>query len=63
VSTAEHEEMRVVSYIQSTTQVMLNLGTAANVKGNEVLRYVSACFSVYCEYLMNTTVRIRNAAF
>ena len=63
VSTAEHEEMRVVSYIQSTTQVMLNLGTAANVKGNEVLRYISACFSVYCEYLMNTTVRIRNAAF
>jgi hypothetical protein len=42
---------------------MLNLATAQGVRGNDVLRYVSACFTVYCEYLLNTTVRIRNAAF
>ena len=62
-SGGENEEMRVIAYIQSTTQVMLNLATAQGVKGSEVLRYVAACFSVYSEYLLNTTLRIRNAAF
>jgi len=58
----EQEEMRVIAYIQSTTQVLLNLATSG-IKGNEVLKYVSACFSVFCEYLINTTERIRRAAF
>ena len=60
---SEGEEMRVIAYLQSTTQVMLNFATAQGVRGNDVLKYVSACFSVYCEYLLNTTARIRNAAF
>jgi hypothetical protein len=60
---SEVEEMRVIAYIQSTTQVMLNFATSQGVNGNDVLKYVSACFSVYCEYLLNTTARIRNAAF
>jgi len=60
---SEVEEMRVIAYIQSTTQVMLNFATSSGVNGNDVLKYVSACFSVYCEYLLNTTARIRNAAF
>lgn len=42
---------------------MMNLATSQGVRGNEVLRYVSACFSVFTEYLLNTTVRVRNAAF
>lgn len=54
--------MRVVAYIQSTTQVMMNLATSG-LKGSEVLKYVSACFSVFCEYFMNTTRRISNATF
>ena len=55
--------MRVIAYIQSTTQVMMNYSTSGNVGGSNVLKYVSACFSIYCEYLVNTTTRIRNAAF
>lgn len=27
------------------------------------MKYVSACFTVYSEYLLNTTLRVRNAAF
>jgi hypothetical protein len=59
----EHEEMRVIAYIQSTTQVILNLATAQGVRGSDVLRYISTCFSVFCEYFQNTTARIRNAAY
>lgn len=46
----EHEEMRVIAYIQSTTQVLLNHATAQGVRGGDVLRYISTCFSVFCEY-------------
>ena len=60
---SEAEEMRVIAYIQSTSQVILNYSTSQAVDGQEVLKYVSACFSVFCEYLLNTTARIRNAAF
>jgi hypothetical protein len=60
---SESEEMRVIAYIQSTSQVILNFATSQGVNGNDVLKYVSACFSVFCEYLLNTTARIRNAAF
>ena len=59
----EQEQMRVIAYIQSTTQVMMNFSSSVNVGGNNVLKYVSACFSIYCEYLVNTTTRIKNAAF
>lgn len=41
----------------------MNLATSQGVKGSEVLRYISACFSVFSEYLLNTTLRVRNAAF
>jgi hypothetical protein len=63
MTASEHEEMRVIAYIQSTTQVMLNFATAQGVTGAEILRHVSICFSVFCEYFQNTTLRIRNAAF
>jgi len=62
-SGGEAEEMRVIAYIQCTTQVMMNMATAQGIKGSEALRYVSACFSVFSEYLLNTTLRVRNAAF
>lgn len=55
--------MRVISYLQATTQVMMNYATSGGVKGNDVLKYVSICFSIFCEYLVNTTLRIKNAAF
>ncbi len=42
---------------------MLNLASSSDVRGNIVLRYISACFSVFSEYLLNTTLRVRNAAF
>ena len=62
-SGGEAEEMRVISYIQCTSQVMLNFSTSQGVSHDVVLRYVGACFTVYSEYLLNTTVRVRNAAF
>lgn len=63
MTASEHDEMRVIAYIQSTTQVMLNFATAIGVRRSEILRYISTCFSVFCEYFQNTTLRIRNAAF
>ena len=41
---------------------MLNLGSAG-VKDKDILRYVSACLSIYCEYLTGNTARIKSAAF
>jgi len=32
MTAGEHEEMRVIAYIQSTTQVMLNFATAQGVR-------------------------------
>ena len=42
---------------------MLNVASSSDAKANVVLRYVAACFSVFSEYLLNTTLRVRNAAF
>lgn len=58
----QEDEARIISYLQATTQVMLNLATS-DINANDVLKYVSACFSVYCEYLVNTSRRIKNATF
>jgi hypothetical protein len=33
ISGGEHEEMRVISYIQCTTQVLLNLSTSSGING------------------------------
>jgi len=55
--------MRVISYIQCTAQVMMNLSTTPGIKANDILKYVSASFSVFCEYFINTSSRVRNAAF
>ena len=37
--------------------------TTPGISGNQALRYVSITFSVFSEYLLNTTLRVRNAAF
>ena len=42
---------------------MLNLATTQGIKGNDVLKYVSACFSVFCEYFQHANAKIKNAAY
>ena len=42
---------------------MVNLATTKYYQGYDILRYLTACFSGFCEYFVNTTNRIRNAAF
>ena len=37
--------------------------TSPGISGTQVLRYVAIIFSGFSEYLLNTTVRVRNAAF
>ena len=42
---------------------MVNYSTTPGISANDILRYVSACFSIFCEYFVNTSSRVRNAAF
>lgn len=42
---------------------MANYSTSQGPRPNDILKYVSACFSIFCEYFVNTSARIRNAAF
>lgn len=42
---------------------MLNYATTKDINGNDVLKYLVACFSLLCEYLVNTNTRVQNAAF
>lgn len=53
----------MISFIQCTSQVMVNYSTSKGPRANDVLKYVTACFSIFCEYFVNTNARIRNAAF
>jgi len=43
--------------------VILNYATSQGITGDQVLKYISPCFTVFSEYLLNTTLRVRNAAF
>ncbi len=42
---------------------MINLATTPSFSSNEILKYVSACFSIFSEYFINTSLRVRNAAY
>jgi hypothetical protein len=59
-------DQRVISYIQATSQVALNLASVQNpdefIK-KQILRYLTITFSVICEYLTCETSRIKSAAF
>ena len=58
------EEARVIAYMQATTQVMLNYCTSnEGVKQNDILKCIASCFSVFCEYFVNSSLRVKNAAF
>lgn len=42
---------------------MLNLATSKGMKGNTILKYCANSFSVMCEYLVNSSKRVKNAGF
>lgn len=42
---------------------MINLATTPGFASNDVLKYVTTSFSIFSEYFINTSLRVRNAAF
>ena len=57
----QSDELRVISYMQATTQVILNLSTL--VKTDALLDHFAALLNGFCEYLIYSTPRIKSAAF
>lgn len=58
-------DQRVVSYIQATSQITLNLASMKNPDEywkDEILRYTTMALAVFSEYLVSDTERVQRAA-
>ena len=58
---------RIIAYVQATAQIVLNYASNENDKSDlmhrQILRYVTLACSVFSEYILATSERVRSAGF
>lgn len=58
---------RIIAYIQATSQVVLNFASneidQSDYMHRQILRYVTLACSVFCEYLVASSERVKRAGF
>ena len=67
---AENEMLsnqRIIAYIQATAQVVLNFASneadQSDMMHRQILRYITLACSVFCEYLVASSYRVKSAGF
>lgn len=58
----QKEENKVISYIQALSQVVMNIVSGNTSNPDECYRLIAATMSVFSEYLLTSTLKIKSAA-